>query len=94
MDETEARSILEQELQAYKTRSYSELVELIGRTGTDRRRAPSGTVYQVEVQVFWDDGPGGALRVLGAIDDGSARYTRSPLCDDFIMAPDGSFVGE
>jgi hypothetical protein len=33
------------------------------------------------------------VHVLGAIDDGGLRAF-VPLCDDFIMAPDGSFVGE
>jgi hypothetical protein len=31
--------------------------------------------------------------ILGSIDDGGWRALR-PLCDDFILAPDGRFVGE
>jgi hypothetical protein len=38
-------------------------------------------------------GRGGPLRVLGSIDDGGWRAL-SPLCDDFVLAPDGRFVGE
>jgi hypothetical protein len=94
MDETEARLILERELEDYKHRSYGKLVELIGRTGTDERLSPSGIKYQVEVQVFWDDKPGGSLRILGCIDDGSLRAASSPLCDDFIMSLEGSLIGE
>lgn len=35
----------------------------------------------------------GAIRVIGSIDDGGWRAFR-PLSDDFIRAPDGTFVGE
>lgn len=54
---------------------------------------PSGVVYQVEVEAFWDDRKRRDLRVLASIDDGGWRAF-SPLCDDFIIATDGSFVGE
>jgi hypothetical protein len=53
----------------------------------------SGTRYQVEITAFWDSGKPGNLRVLAAIDDGGWRAFK-PLSTDFIMAPDGSFVGE
>jgi hypothetical protein len=56
--------------------------------------AESGVQYQVEVQAFWDDPrhPGN-LRVIIAIDDGGWRAFH-PLSADFIVASDGSFVGE
>jgi hypothetical protein len=53
----------------------------------------SETQYQVTIQVFWDSKPHGDLRVVGSIDDGGWRAFL-PLSDSFIMAPDGSFVGE
>lgn len=54
----------------------------------------SGRVaYQGEVQVFWDDKPNGAIRVMASIDDGGWRAF-VPLTADFILAPDGTFVGE
>jgi len=34
------------------------------------------------------------LRVLGAIDDGRGFRANVPLTDDFLVAPDGSSVGE
>lgn len=61
-----------------------ELIEVVGK---------SGTPYSLEVQAFWDSGDPGNLRVMVAIDDGGWRAF-SPLTDDFIMAPDSSFVGE
>lgn len=56
--------------------------------------AESGVQVQVEVQAFWDTPrQPGNLRVIIAIDDGGWRSFR-PLSTDFIIASDGSFVGE
>jgi hypothetical protein len=47
----------------------------------------------MEIQCFWDSHPQGDIRVVADIDDGgiSAYF---PMSDDFIVAPDGHFVGE
>lgn len=93
MNEVEAKSILGQELARYRRRSFSELLSSVNRSETFERAGPSGMIYQIEMQVFFDDKSQRNLRVMGAIDDGGWRAL-NPLCDDFIMAPDGSFVGE
>ena len=93
MDNAEASSLLKDHLAAYRTHSYSELQTLFGKPQVAELRSASGRSYQVEVEVFWDGRPGGALRVRGSIDDGGRRALR-PLSDDFILAPDGHFVGE
>lgn len=93
MNEIEARSILGQELSRYRQRSYSDLLSLVDRIETLEYASPSGVTYQIEMQVFFDDQSRGTLHIIGAIDDGRWRAFK-PLCDDFIMAPDGSFVGE
>ena len=55
--------------------------------------AASGVRYQIELQAFWDDKRAKNLRLIGAIDDGGwSSYL--PLTDNFIVARDGSFVGE
>jgi len=43
--------------------------------------------------VFWDSKKGGDIRVMVAADDGGLR-SFIPQTYDFIMAPDGSFIGE
>ena len=53
----------------------------------------SGTTYQVETVAFWDRPPDRDLRVAVSIDDGGWRAFM-PLGVDFIIARDGSFVGE
>jgi hypothetical protein len=93
MDKTEARQLLQRALEAHRSISYAELVKMVGEPTNEEVRDESGTVYQLEVQAFWDDQPGGNLRILAAIDDGGWRAF-APLSDDFILAPDGSFVGE
>jgi hypothetical protein len=56
-------------------------------------RGPSGAEYQVEIEAVWDSRQKGHVRVIASIDDGGWRAF-VPLCDSFIKAPDGSFVGE
>ena len=92
MDKAEAAILLSAHLQEYRRRAYSDLLTLRGKPQVAELRGASGVTYQVEVEVFWDGRPGGALRVLGSIDDGWRAF--SPLCDDFILGPDGRFVGE
>jgi hypothetical protein len=44
-------------------------------------------------QVDWDGKPGEDIRVTASIDDGGWSAYK-PMHEDFIMAPDGTFVGE
>ena len=55
--------------------------------------ADDGTECQVEISVFWDDKPNEDVRVIFSIDDGGWRAF-VPVTDSFIIARDGSFVGE
>ena len=85
--------MLETHLTSWRQRSHSELASLIGSQACIELVGPSGATYQVEVEALWDARPGGNIRVLGAIDDGGFRAF-VPLTSDFILAPDGHFVGE
>ena len=93
MDKAEAKSLLSQELSRYRELPYAKLFSLVDKIETLERTAPSGVTYQIEMQVFVDDESRQTLRVLGSIDDGGWRAF-APLSDSFILAPDGSFVGE
>ena len=96
MDKLEAMEMLALQLTPYRALRYEDLVAFIESQGNSFEvTAPSGVQYYGEVQAFWDSRRGGDVRVLGSIDDGkSLWHTFVPLCDSFIMAPDGSFVGE
>jgi len=102
IDEAEARGLLAKELARFRVVPYSELADRAAR-GYDEDTCehvevigPSGAEYQIEVQFMWDGlrGETEDVRVMGTIDNGCAPSVVMPLCDDFIMAPDGHFVGE
>ena len=93
MDRREAKAIVGAELQKYRSQSYEELLRLRSSVEDYSVVGPSGTRYGIEVQAFWDSGRPGNLRVRAAIDDGGISAFL-PLCRDFIISPDGGFVGE
>jgi hypothetical protein len=90
----EAALVADDQMQALRRQTYDELVErYVNSSGCFEVSGTSGTPYQVEVQAFWDAGKPGDLRVLVAVDDGAIQAF-APLTRDFIIGPDGSFVGE
>ncbi|WP_052664777.1 hypothetical protein [Nitriliruptor alkaliphilus] len=91
MDNDEARALIEARLQQLRQLSYGQLREL----DKERREvvAESGTTYQIVSYVLHDDKKHGHLRVSVAADDSGWR-AYFPLVSDFIIAPDGSFIGE
>lgn len=90
MNTPEARSILADEMSRLRAMSHADLQKLIGSPQVVERAGPGGAAYQIEIEVFWDDPrqAGGALRVLGASDDGGLLPALSLLCADFIIEPD------
>jgi hypothetical protein len=95
MDESEARDLLLKEVIGYRSCSYEQLTKLVGTNHVSEVRGPSGVDYTIEVDVFWDSpGSPGKIRVMGAIDDGHLPGAFSPLCEDFILCPDGTFLGD
>jgi hypothetical protein len=93
MNKIEALAVLQGQLQPWRKRSWVQLREEVGSSHRFEATAESGTEYQGEVQVFWDAEPDGAIRVMASIDDGGWRAL-VPLTEDFILAPDGTFVCE
>ncbi len=96
MDKTEALKILHSELIKLRIKSYDEMTAMIGKTMIYESIGPTGIQYQIDVQVFWDDPrqPEGNIRVLASIDDGGFISSIKPLSMDFIMSPNGDFIGE
>ena len=93
MNEQIAYALIDECLKALRLRSYRDLVALISHSQTKKVVGEDGKQYQLEIQVFWDGKSGGDIRVMVAADDGGIR-TFKPLTHDFVMASDGSFVGE
>lgn len=95
VNEDEAARILDAVTAELRSESYDTLVaRYLSEPHVRTVVAESGDQFQLEVQAFWDvPGKPGNLRVIIAIDDGGWRSLR-PLSTDFIIASDGSFVGE
>jgi hypothetical protein len=93
MDTNEARGILLAESAKYRAKNYGDLVALLRHQDTYEIIGPSETVYQLELQAFWDDKATGVLRVRTAIDDRGIR-AYVPMIEDFLVTSDGHFVGE
>jgi hypothetical protein len=90
MDKTEAGHLLNEQMKTLKCLSYSELCSWIksGKSETPLVKGQSGSEYCIELEVRWEDKPGGAIRVLGSIDDGGWASI-IPLSADFIVYPNG-----
>jgi hypothetical protein len=96
MDKEEAKQLLVEVFNEYRAMSHEELVALIQSPLMLERLGPSGVEYQIEIQAFWDEPRkvGYNLRVIASIDDGRFPSVFVPMTIDFVMKPDGSFVGE
>jgi hypothetical protein len=86
MNRVEAKWLLLRELVKYRRSSYGVLSTKIGDSQVFELRAPSGNTYQVDVDLMWDDRPGGAIRIFGSIDDGGWRAI-CPLSYSDLKAP-------
>lgn len=93
MDKQEAEQLLAMKLAEYRKLPNAELAAKFGDDDYLEVTGESGTEYQIEVQFMWDHKPGRVVRVSAGIDDGGLRAF-VPLCQDFIVSPDGGFVGE
>ena len=104
----EKRAVLAEELDRYRRWPYDRLAAAVDRTCRDHSHlssregfAADRTKWITHISVFWDSRPREDVRVIG---DFTAPPNRPvapfipiylpDVIDSFIMAPDGSFVGE
>jgi hypothetical protein len=88
-----ARAIIKDRLKELRKLSYAELAKLVGQVSCDRIKRPDGEEYQVETEARWDSKRGSDIRVIVAA-DGPGASAFKPVTDSFIIAADGSFIGE
>lgn len=94
MDKQEARRILDRRIAELRDEPYERLKShWLQQPDCEQITADSGTNYQVEIEAFWDDEAAGHLRLIASIDDGGWRALM-PITEGFIVAPNGSFIGE
>ena len=95
MDRREAGEIADAILAELRAVPYDELVaRLLSEVETRLVAGGSGREYQVEIEGMWDSSRPGNLLVMVGVDDGTLRGAFRPETRDFIVAEDGTFVGE
>jgi hypothetical protein len=85
MDNTEARQVLQQRMEKYKSLTYDELSGMVGHDEHFWVTASSGKKYQLQVQVLWDGRDKETVRVVGSVDDAGIRAF-VPLNDSFLVS--------
>ena len=95
-DHDEAAEWVAAEIQRLRALSYDELLGVGELDAPIHHRIESrtGRVLMGETQVFYDGRDPGPLRVLVDVCEPQSGIVRSIVSDDFIRAPDGSFIGE
>ena len=108
MTTEEKRRLLSEHLAEIRKWTYDALAAEIDRTRNRHECLrhtegvfDDGTVYQIEIDVFWDDKRKGCVRVCADISTQPQRRLLGilpvyiPDCtDSFLVSTDGAFVGE
>jgi hypothetical protein len=96
MDKAEARDIARRRAVVLRSEPYAVLVaNYLNQSTREEMVGIAGVRYDVEVQALWDNlRKPGNLRVFVNVDAGEGRGPRTLITEDFIVAPDGTFVGE
>jgi hypothetical protein len=89
MDKREAQNLLDEFIAGLKSRTYQDWQGLIGESAVVEKQGKSGVTYQIEWDAFWDSQPGGAIRVMVSIDDGSLARFIVPLTTSFLVSAAG-----
>lgn len=95
-EHAEPQRLAQKRAEELRCLTYSSLVsDYLGKTVHEEAIGDSGKRYCLDVQASWDtvDKPGN-LRVLVTVDPGPGRRPRRLVSEDFILAPDGVFVGD
>ncbi|HEV8682923.1 MAG TPA: hypothetical protein VGS09_09135 [Actinomycetota bacterium] len=83
------------EVERLRNLSYEELLQFRDAQ-VNEVSGSSGMTYEIEIESFWDNPRKKTnLRVLVRLDAVVRGWRRRlKITDDFIIAPDGSFIGE
>lgn len=94
-DDSESRQLALLRIAALRSEPYQVVVsDFLNRSVHEEVLGADGTPYDIEVQAFWDRvRQPGDLRVMVAVDS-NRRGMRRLTTEAFIMAPNGTFVGE
>jgi hypothetical protein len=91
----EAEEWVAEEIRRLRGLSFKDLLPREGQPEHRPMETADGRALILETQVFWDDRGKTNLRVIVDVWDPAKRLSIGSIAsDDFIRAPDGSFVGE
>jgi len=94
-DAPEAAEWVARQIERLRGLSFDDLESLESEPEHRPMFTAAGTPLMLETQVFWDDREKTNLRVVVDVWDPAKRVSLGSIAkDDFIRAPDGSFVGE
>ena len=94
-DAQEAADWVAREIERLRGLSFADLAALESEPAHQPMPTAGGRPLMLEAQVFWDDREKTNLRVMVDVWDPARRISIGSIAkDDFIRAPDGSFVGE
>jgi hypothetical protein len=93
MDKNEAKAILSEYIKRYRSKTYQDLLQLMAKDEIHGIQTGSGKLYYLEFQSFYDDSTKQNIIVIGSIGDKGIR-SNFPICDDFIISPEGTFIAE
>lgn len=98
-------AILKEHLASYRNMPHHELAARIESPnhGLDviEGAASDGTLYSIETNILWDDRTKRHIRVIADLSTGTRGFLlgfipafSSDVSDEFILTPDGMFLGE
>lgn len=87
MNQLEVEALLRDRVGRYKGWRYAELVQLLNHHEAFEMTAASGASYEVELQVQWQDLPGGPLRVSESVHNDDLRDL-DLLTGSFVVQPE------
>ena len=93
-DKAEAQEWVRAQIERLRAMSYDELRASLNDSTHYRVTSRTGRVLMGETQVFWDTGKPGPLRIIVDICEPKSGIVHSIASEDFIRAPDGSFIDE
>jgi hypothetical protein len=95
MEKKVAEEIIENEIAILRKCLYQSLRDkFLDNPQVKEIMGSDGKNYEVEIEAFWDDRPGGDLRVIVNVSGKSMWRTISPYTENFIISPTGEFIGE
>ncbi len=85
MDRTEAREVARRCLEPYTTMKYDDVVQDVGSRKAVHVTSDAGRRYAIDIEIGWDDGPDGDIRIVALADDSTVWSATFPVTESWII---------